>query len=151
MNLTTNFSLAEMIRSAKAAELGIDNSPPPAVLTELQKTAEMMEIVRTLLGGRPIVITSGYRSPSLNARLPGASLTSAHMWGGAADFQCPAYGTPREICCELQHYAASLRFDQLIWEHAAWVHIGRAREPGKERHQLRIIDAKGDRLVERFV
>lgn len=36
--------------------------------------------------GKPVVITSGYRTPAYNANLSGASSTSYHMQGRAADF-----------------------------------------------------------------
>ena len=52
-------------------------------------------------GNKPVLISSGYRSPKLNKAIGGSS-TSAHMSGLAADFSCPGFGTPLAICKELQ-------------------------------------------------
>jgi len=40
--------------------------PPMAELGELQRTAELLERVRAILE-RPVLVTSGYRCPALNA------------------------------------------------------------------------------------
>lgn len=142
MKLSAHFDLDEFIESATARRLGIDNRPSPEILTELQRTAQMLELARTQLGSRPIWITSGYRSPALNAAV-GGSATSAHCFGMAADFTCPTFGTPLEVCRELATYAESLDFDQLIHEFGGWVHIGRRASP---RRQLLTIDARGTRV-----
>jgi zinc D-Ala-D-Ala carboxypeptidase len=144
MNLTPHFSLEELIASQEAARGGIDNTPTAAVLEELQKTAESMERVRAILGDRGIIISSGYRSPALNAAIPNSSKTSAHMWGGACDFICPAYGSPLRICRELVNHADALQFDQLIMEWS-WVHFGRAADGTPPRKQVLTLDGKGYR------
>lgn len=142
MQLSPHFTLDEFIASDTASRRGIDNSPSPEILAELQRTAAMLELVRVQLGNRPIRITSGYRSPVLNAAV-GGSTSSAHCRGMAADFTCPGFGTPLEICRELATYAGSLNFDQLIHEFGSWVHIGRSASP---RRQLLTIDSRGTRL-----
>lgn len=141
MKLSEHFTLAELTQSQTAARLSIDNTPPSAVLAELQHTAQLLEKVRTVLGMRPLLISSGYRCAALNAAIGGAA-NSAHLSGMAADFTCPAYGSPLEICRELATYAEMLDFDQLIFEFGAWVHIGRSATP---RRQLLTIDAAGTR------
>lgn len=146
MKLSSHFDLSEFTVSQTAARLGFDNTPDAKALAELQRTAEMLEKVRTVLGGRPIIISSGYRAPKVNAAVGGSS-NSAHIWGGAADFTCPGFGTPLAICRELSTYAEMLDFDQLIHEFGAWVHIGRAPAP---RRQLLVIDSGGARAVEAF-
>jgi zinc D-Ala-D-Ala carboxypeptidase len=142
MNLSPHFTLEEMTASQTAARLGIDNTPAPAELGELQKTAELLERVRAVTE-RPVFITSGYRAPAVNQAVGGAA-SSAHMWGGAADFIVPGYGSPLEVARFLATFAESLDFDQLIHEYGGWVHIGRARE-GKARRQLLTIDTSGTR------
>lgn len=116
--LSAHFSLEEMTATQQR---GLDNRPPASVLKRLKGTARVLEAVRTLLGDAPILITSGYRSPAVN-RAVGGSATSAHMRGEAADFICPGFGPPLAICQAIA--ASDLRFDQLIEEAGAWVHLG---------------------------
>ena len=119
MQLTEHFTLDEFTRSTTASRLKIDNSVPDELMPNIQLTAIKLELVRQALG-KPIVITSGYRCPLLNARVGGVS-TSAHTKGLAVDFHC-AYGTPKAICQRL--IDTSVQFDKLIQEHNQWVHIG---------------------------
>ena len=116
--LSQHFSLEEMVASEYAERRGIDNTPPPDVLEHLRATADALEDVRSFLG-HPIIIRSGYRSPALNKAIGGAT-HSAHMAGAAADFICPAYGTPLQICEGLE--VSRIKFDQLLYE-GTWVHI----------------------------
>lgn len=119
MNLTTNFSLEEFTITQMR---GLDNTPTPAIIAELRITAQLLELVRAALGGHPIIVTSGYRSPAVNAAVGGA-VHSSHMDGQAVDFICPRYGSPVAVCAGI--VAAGLKFDQLIEEEGAWTHLGR--------------------------
>lgn len=123
IKLTPHFRLIEFTRSDTAIQKGIDNTPTPEHLDNIQKLAEFLEEVRAMLA-HPIIITSGYRSPALNAVIPGSSSTSDHMNGLAADFHCPGYGTPYDVCRRIA--ASRLKFDQLIFEQnrSTWVHLG---------------------------
>lgn len=139
MRLTEHFTLLEFTASDAARRLRIDNTPGTTALHALQHLAELMEQVRDVLGGVPVLISSGYRSAALNAAV-GGSATSAHLLGLAADFTAPSFGTPRAICEEL--IAAGLVWDQLILEHPTpaapggqWVHIG-LPQLGKPRRQI---------------
>lgn len=140
MNLSPHFTLEEFIFSDTATRLGIDNSPRPPILTNLQRTAQKMELVRTMLGNRPVRITSGFRCAELNAMVKGAA-NSAHVQGLAADFRCDGYGDPLAVCRELRTFAASLDFDQLIWEFGSWTHIGFSTGPS--RRQVLTINPQG--------
>ncbi|MDP3854398.1 D-Ala-D-Ala carboxypeptidase family metallohydrolase [Phenylobacterium sp.] len=97
----------------------LDNTPSPAVLENLRRTAERMEQVRSLLGDRVITVSSGYRSPAVNRAVGGAK-TSAHLSGLAVDFNCHAFGSPAEVCEAIAR--SSITFDQLI-EEGRWVHL----------------------------
>lgn len=140
MQMSAHFTLAEMTVSARAQREGIDNQPGPEIIPRLKVVAGQMEKVRELLGGKPITITSGYRSPALNAATPGSAKASAHTLGWAVDFQCPAFGSPLEIAERLAR--SSLSFDQLIHEHGVWVHL--SFDP-RWRGQLLTIDKLGTR------
>ena len=119
MKLTEHFTLEEFTRSTTANRLKIDNSVPADLMPNIKLTAAKLELVRKALD-KPIIITSGYRCPALNARVGGVA-TSAHTQGLAVDFHSP-YGTPKEICQRL--IDAGVQFDKLIQEHNQWVHIG---------------------------
>ena len=119
MQLTEHFTLDEFTRSTTASRLKIDNRVPDDLMPNIQLTAIKLELVRKALGS-PIIITSGYRCPKLNARVGGVS-TSAHTKGLAVDFRCD-YGNPKQICQRL--IDAGVQFDKLIQEHNQWVHIG---------------------------
>lgn len=132
MLLTDHFALSELTQSETAARRGIDNTPSSAIVENLTRTAQTLERVRALLGSKPILISSGYRSPALNKAIGGAS-NSAHVQGLAADFICPGYGSPLDICKRL--VSAGLEFDQLIQE-GTWVHIGLAASGQRPRQQV---------------
>lgn len=132
MSLTLHFTLAEMTQSQTATRRGIDNTATPDIVANLTRTAQTLEQVRVLLGSRAITISSGYRSPDLN-RAVGGARNSAHLYGLAADFTCPAYGAPLDICKAIA--ASNISFDQLIQE-GTWVHIGLATDNQKPRRQV---------------
>lgn len=144
--LTPNFTLEEMTDSQTAARRGFDNVPPPGSRERegLQRLAEILELVRTILGGNPILVSSGYRSPPVNAAV-GGSRNSAHMSGLAVDFSCPGFGTPLEICKTLEPHMRELGVDQLIHEYDAWVHLGLVGSSFDPRHMAMTIDTRGAR------
>ena len=139
MQLSTHFSLAELTVSANAVRLGLDNTPPPEILERLSVVAARLEIVRTLLGGQSIAVSSGYRSAKVNRAARGAK-ASAHLDGWAVDFTCPGFGPPLAVARKIAE--SSLMFDQLIHEHGRWVHL--SFDPARRR-QLLTIDALGTR------
>lgn len=119
MNLSPHFTLAEFTASQTAARRGIANNPPPDVLERLKITAAGMEKVRAVLG-KPVTVSSAYRSPALNKAVGGAK-NSAHVEGWAVDFNCHAFGSPLEVARKIQ--AAGIAYDQIIHEFGSWVHI----------------------------
>lgn len=144
--LSPHFSLEEFTVSQTASREGISNQPASqAHMDNLRKTAAVMEKVRTMLGNKPIMVSSGYRSPALNAAVGGAS-SSAHCSGLACDFNCPGFGTSFQICEFLAPHVDELGIDQLINEYppSGWVHIG--LRDGEPRNQVATIDSGGFRL-----
>lgn len=131
MKISEHFTLEELCFSEAAARLELDNNPKPIVITNLGRVAAVMEAVRTLLGDRPIVIHSGYRSAEVNKAVGGV-VTSAHCLGLACDLVCPAFGTPTEVALAI--LKSELEYDQLILEYG-WVHIGLAQEGVESRRE----------------
>lgn len=110
--LSPHFSLEEFTASDTADRIGDSNTPPPAHLANLKVTAAGFEQARTILGGRAIVITSGYRNPRVN-RAVGGVPNSDHALGFAGDFRVAGL-TPLQAGRILA--ASDLDFDQLILE-----------------------------------
>ena len=130
--LSPHFWLSEFTASQTATRRGINNDPSEANIGNLRQLATLLEAARVLLGAKPILITSGYRSHLLNHVINGAQ-NSAHLNGRAADFVCPGYGAPIEVCRTLSD--AGLPFDKLINE-GTWVHIQIAKPGDKPRRQV---------------
>ena len=128
MQLSKNFSLAELVASQVATRKGIDNTPAPAIVTNLTRLAALLEQVRALVGA-PIAISSGYRSPALNKAVGGAA-NSAHVLGLATDIST-AKLTPKALTLLIRQ--SDIAFDQLIYE-GTWVHIGLSK--GAPRRQV---------------
>lgn len=118
--MSAHFSIAELMLSQTAQRRGLDNTPTPAVLRNLERLCGTLEQVRDLVGG-PVHVSSGYRSKLVNAAVGGAP-SSAHTFGLAADITCPAM-TPRALALLIRE--SGIKFDQLIME-GTWVHIGLA-------------------------
>lgn len=116
--MTPHFTYDELIASQTATRFGIPNIPTNEVRQNMKVLAEGLEKVRALLG-KPMTITSGFRSKELNRKV-GGSQNSAHMTGYAADFTCWAYGRPIEIVQAIRD--AKIPVDQVI-EEGTWVHI----------------------------
>ena len=123
IRLSKNFALSEMVKSATAERLNVDNSPSDIHLVNLTHLAiRILQPVRDEFG--VITINSGYRSPALNAKV-GGSKTSQHCNGQAADFE--SFSTPNPVLAKW--IANNLEFDQLILEfydgvnsNSGWVH-----------------------------
>ena len=125
MNLTKNFSLNELTQSETALRKGIDNAPTQDVINNLQKLAvNVLQPVRDHYG-KGVKVTSGYRSPALNAEV-GGSKVSHHCKGMAADIEIP--GFPNSDLA--QHIVDTYKFTQVILEFytpgvldSGWVHV----------------------------
>lgn len=143
MNLTPHFTLAELTRSAKAEQLGIDNTPPPEILPRLVLLAELLERIRSTLGC-PVIVTSGYRCERLNMAVGGAT-TSDHPRGHAADIVAPAFGSATEVARILAPLVSTLSIGQLILEGVGgkqWVHVS-TRVPEKIANRVITITDAG--------
>ena len=128
--LSEHFMLAEFTHSQTATRLGIDNNPGPRELAKLIRLCEkVLEPVRKHYG-KPIRISSGYRSPALNDAI-GGSKTSQHSKGEAADFEVQGVSN-----IDVVHWMhKNLNYDQLIAEFivpgqptSGWIHVS-YREP----------------------
>ena len=147
--MTPHFTLAELTASETAERNGIDNTPTPEHLENLQRLAEFLETVKATLGGKPVMINSAYRGPAVNEKV-GGSKSSQHMIGCAADLRIPGMN-PDQVCRAI--IEADLPFDQLIREFydpakaaGGWTHISVPNtKEMTPRKQALIIDKTGTR------
>lgn len=128
---TKNFSQEEFTFSATAMRLGIDNTLPESAYDNAQLVLETLQEIRDILGF-PIYITSGYRSPELNAAIRGRP-NSWHMYGLAADI-VPSRKVDFNDFAEAVRYIVTRRYNEmensmcakvheLILEYDRWIHI----------------------------
>jgi zinc D-Ala-D-Ala carboxypeptidase len=138
--LSRYLTLARLIHSDTAKARGIDNHPPPELIENLRMLARGLDSVRRLLG-HPLEISSGYRSPALNAAV-GGTPGSQHTLGLAADFICPRFGEPMTVAHAI--VTSEVGFDQCILEFGRWVHLSFSHEP--RRRALTIYDSRAGYL-----
>jgi zinc D-Ala-D-Ala carboxypeptidase len=138
VQLSKNFNLSEFVRTST----GIDNIPTPEAVQNLELLVQnILQPLRDAVG-KPIRITSGYRSPAVNASVKGSSTTSQHMKGQAADFQID--GMTNQQIIDLVR-KLKLPYDQIIDEQLKgkkWIHVSYVRN-GSRRAWLTARDKTG--------
>ena len=134
MLLTPHFSLEELTVTDHRE---FDNTPNSSEINNLKRLAELLEEVKTLLGGKPIMVNSAFRSAQVNAAV-GSKDTSQHRVGCAADIRVPIM-SPDEVFKAV--IASGIGYDQIIREFNSWTHISVPNNPsGTPRKQALIID-----------
>ena len=140
MQLSEHFTLEELTATSHRE---FDNTPKANELANLMRVAALLEQVKTLLGGKPVMINSGFRSKQVNDSV-GSKDTSQHRLGCAADIRVPGM-TPKEVVEAIM--ASDIPYDQLIKEFDSWTHISVPNTINdKPRRQALIIDKQGTRL-----
>ena len=142
--LSKNFTLEELTDSAVAKRNGIKNQPSAKYTGNLRNLAvQILQPVRNAWG-RPIVVSSGYRSLALNTKIGGA-LSSDHCFGCAADIHT-VENTPEEnrklwaliisMCMD-----GRIKTKQVINEYGfSWIHV--SWQDGRSQKQNQFLDAK---------
>lgn len=126
MKLSKNFTLSELIRTSAPYE----NYPQVHERIALKKLVDnVLQPLRDLYG-KPITISSGYRSPVVNRYVKGAA-GSQHLRGEAADITA---GSKEENKALFNLIRENLTFDQLIDEYDySWLHVSyKARDNRNE-------------------
>lgn len=113
-------SYNEATTSQTAIRKGIDNTPTAEALKNMELVAtEVFDKVREYFG-KPLRVSSFYRSPKLNTAV-GGSKTSQHVTGQAIDIQGLGQVTNQMI---FNYIKDNLEFTQLINEYNfSWVHV----------------------------
>jgi zinc D-Ala-D-Ala carboxypeptidase len=125
MQLTNNFSLAEMVKSDTALRHDMDNTPGETEIENLKRLCEqVLQPIREHFK-TGVKVNSGFRHPEVNAKV-GGSKTSDHCKGQAADIEIP--GIPNaDLAVWIMD---NLTYTQLILEFytpgvpdSGWVHV----------------------------
>ncbi len=139
MNLTEHFTLEELTHTDHRE---LDNTPNDVEVENLKRLAHFLEAVKTVLGGKPIMVNSAFRSEAVNTAV-GSKNTSQHRVGCAADIRVPGM-TPDEVVKAVMR--SGLDYDQIIREFDRWTHISIPNVQGTPaRKQALIIDKTGTR------
>jgi uncharacterized protein YcbK (DUF882 family) len=139
MNLTPNFTLEELTHTDHRE---FDNTPNDAELDNLVRLADFLEQVKAVLGGKPIMINSAFRSKQVNDAV-GSKDTSQHRIGCAADLRVLGM-TPDQVVKAI--IASGIGYDQVIREFDRWTHISIPNTVATApRKQSLIIDKAGTR------
>ena len=137
--MTPHFTLAELTVTDHRT---LENTPDPIALANLQRLAEFLEQVRGVLGGKPVMVNSAFRSKAVNDAV-GSSDRSQHRLGCAADIRVPGM-TPDAVVRAVM--ASKLAYDQVIREFDSWTHLSIPSSPNlPPRKMALIIDKTGTR------
>jgi hypothetical protein len=138
--MTPHFTLDELTHTDHRE---LENIPNKTELANIQRLAEFLEDLKTVLGGKPIMVNSAFRSKAVNDAV-GSKDTSQHRIGCAADLRVPSM-TPDAVVRAI--IASDLPYDQVIREFDRWTHVSIPNEPARApRKQALIIDKQGTRL-----
>jgi len=139
MNLSPNFTLQELTVTDHRE---FDNEPNESETENLKRLASFLEQVKELLGGKPVIVNSAFRSKQVNDAV-GSKDTSQHRSGCAADLRVLGISPDGVVKAVI---ASDLAFDQVIREFDRWTHISVPSNPDdKPRRQALIIDKEGTR------
>ena len=112
MKLTTNFNLSEFNKHGFVIS--------DTVFQNIFALAKNLQVLRDEVG-KPIKITSGYRSPEHNAKVGGVK-SSKHITGEAADFKIAGM-TPKEVAAVIEKLIAAGKMEEGgIGIYSTWVH-----------------------------
>ena len=151
-NLSPNFTLEELTHTDHRE---LDNIPTENekciidgkevmvnAVANLPRLAAFLEEVKKVLGGKPIMVNSAFRSEQVNTAV-GSKNTSDHRRGCAADIRVPGM-TPDEVVRAI--IASDLGYQQIIREFDRWTHISIPTNAGDAPKKSKlIIDKQGTR------
>lgn len=140
MNLSEHFTLEELTHTNHRE---FSNEPNESETENLKRLAAFLEQVKTVLGGKPVMVNSAFRSKAVNDSV-GSKDSSQHRIGCAADIRVPGM-TPRQVVEAV--IASDIGYDQIIEEFSSWTHISVPNTiETKPRKQALIIDKAGTRI-----
>ena len=151
-NLTPHFTLEELTHTDHRT---LDNTPTERekciingkevfvnAVANLPRLADFLEQLKVVLGNKPIMVNSAFRSEAVNTAV-GSSNKSDHRRGCAADIRVPGM-TPDEVTRAI--IGSSLPYQQVIREFDRWTHVAITTNEGDVPMKSKlIIDKQGTR------
>lgn len=151
-NLTPNFTLEELTHTDHRE---LDNTPTTTekciidgkevivnAYENLPRLANFLEQLKVILGGKPIMVNSGFRSHAVNTAV-GSTDKSDHRRGCAADIRVPGM-TPDEVTRAIIN--SDLPYQQVIREFDRWTHVAiTTNDSDVPKKSKLIIDKSGTR------
>lgn len=145
MKLSANFTLSELIKSQMATRHGIPNEPKADHIDNLKALCiNVLQPIRSEFE-KPVMISSGYRSPELCVRI-GSSINSQHAKGEAADFEIHSVSN-KDLALWIKN---NLEFDQLILEfhneaepNSGWIHCSYSSKTNRNQSLIAYRDENG--------
>ena len=139
MQLSEHFTLEELTHTDHRQ---FDNTPNATEMANLMRLAAFLEEVKSVLGGKPVMVNSAFRCKAVNDAV-GSKDSSQHRIGCAADIRVPNM-TPDEVVKAV--IKSGIGYDQIIREFDRWTHISVPSVAGDNpRKQALIIDKQGTR------
>ena len=145
MNLSEHFTFEELTHTDHRE---LDNTPSEHekciidgkevtvnAVANLTRLANFLEQLKTVLGGKPIMVNSAFRSEAVNGAV-GSKNTSDHRRGCAADIRVPGM-TPDEVVRAV--IASDLPYQQVIREFDRWTHIAITTNEGDTPKKSKLI------------
>jgi len=127
--VSPHFTFGELIKSQTATRHDIDNTPSKEAYASLHALCnDVLEPVRQIYAV-PLIITSGYRCPELNARVGGRiNPASQHTLGEAADFEPLGNVNLHDLWRSI--VLSDIPFDQCILEFppTGWIHVSHVKD-----------------------
>ena len=140
MKISKNFILQEFL----VTNTGLNNQLTSDALANIEYLAKkLLQPLRDMYG-KPIRITSGYRSAEVNKAV-GGSPTSQHTKGQAVDIVADDNKALFDLI------KSNFEFDQLIWEYGtdkqpSWVHVS-IKKIGNRKQIMRAIKNKSGKTL----
>ena len=151
-NITPHFTYEELTHTDHRT---LDNTPTERekciidgkevfvnAVANLPRLADFLEQLKVVLGGKPIMVNSAFRSEAVNTAV-GSKNTSDHRRGCAADIRVPGM-TPDQVTRAI--IASNLPYQQVIREFDRWTHVAITTNEGDVPKKSKlIIDGQGTR------
>ena len=142
MQISENFTLEEMCKSAYAKHCGIDNTPGPIEKANIYRLVlEVLQPIRDEFG-EAIIVNSCFRNKQVNDGVAGAK-NSDHLYGAAADIKTISgklLDNKRLWDCIIKlKNEGKIDCRQIIWEYGRrsvgphWIHLSINHDKNKHK------------------